>query len=418
MTWKVCLIPLLVLTAKSLAFPESRTVDQSEESDPDVYTSSSEENMSSGKDYIQYNAEELPRNASNGDERLNIEVNLYIRDIEEIDNFKQDVKLQITFRQKWKDHRLKFDEPDSKNYVTLTNPHRIWTPDTFIGNERHGYFHDLLKPNVLIRVYPNGEVLYSTRVTVVVKCVMDFHKYPFDRQECSTVFASYGYTTSEIAYSWRTEEPVTVSKNRDIPPFELDRYYTDKCGPVQTQTGSYDCLRVSLIFKRNAASILVKTYFPAAVFVVLSWLSFWMAPKFVSGRCLVLVTSLVSTTLLYYFMVDSLPPVNYTRSMDIYMWTCVAFIFASILEFMMVVSFSRKQEENQNTKVEPFTIPNAERKEKKRIILNVKDYLASQSPGAWATILDKTSRGIFPLAFAVFVAIYFVQVKRGFEDGE
>lgn len=36
-------------------------------------------------------------------------------------------------------------------------------PDLFFSNEREGHFHDIIVPNVYVRIFPNGAVLYSIR---------------------------------------------------------------------------------------------------------------------------------------------------------------------------------------------------------------------------------------------------------------
>ena len=48
-------------------------------------------------------------------------------------------------------------------YLTMTDSTKVWMPDTFFRNEKIGRFHDILQPNLYVRVYPNGNVLYSIR---------------------------------------------------------------------------------------------------------------------------------------------------------------------------------------------------------------------------------------------------------------
>ena len=48
-------------------------------------------------------------------------------------------------------------------YLTMTDAKKVWMPDTFFRNEKEGRFHDILVPNVYIRIFPNGDVLYSIR---------------------------------------------------------------------------------------------------------------------------------------------------------------------------------------------------------------------------------------------------------------
>ena len=48
-------------------------------------------------------------------------------------------------------------------YLTMTDPDKVWMPDTFFQNEKTGHFHNIIVPNVYIRIYPEGKVLYSIR---------------------------------------------------------------------------------------------------------------------------------------------------------------------------------------------------------------------------------------------------------------
>ena len=48
-------------------------------------------------------------------------------------------------------------------YLTMTDASRVWMPDTFFRNEKEGQFHRIIQPNLYIRVYPYGDILYSIR---------------------------------------------------------------------------------------------------------------------------------------------------------------------------------------------------------------------------------------------------------------
>ena len=44
-------------------------------------------------------------------------------------------------------------------------------PDTFFRNEKEGKFHNIIQPNLYVRVFPNGDVLYSIRVRTSLFCL-------------------------------------------------------------------------------------------------------------------------------------------------------------------------------------------------------------------------------------------------------
>ena len=57
-------------------------------------------------------------------------------------------------------------------YLTMTDASKVWMPDTFFRNEKIGRFHTILTPNLYVRVFPNGDVLYSIRWVVNSKSLL------------------------------------------------------------------------------------------------------------------------------------------------------------------------------------------------------------------------------------------------------
>lgn len=80
--------------------------------------------------------------------------------------------------------------PGRLKYLTLTEANRVWMPDLFFANEKEGHFHNIIMPNVYIRIFPNGSVLYSIRISLTLACPMNLKLYPLDRQTCSLRMAS------------------------------------------------------------------------------------------------------------------------------------------------------------------------------------------------------------------------------------
>ena len=120
-----------------------------------------------------------------------VRVNIYVRSISRIDDVTMEYSVQITFREQWRDDRLVYDDMDGHiRYLTLTDPEKIWKPDLFFSNEKEGHFHDIIMPNVLLRIHPDGAVLYSIRISLVLACPMDLKYYPLDKQTCSIKMAS------------------------------------------------------------------------------------------------------------------------------------------------------------------------------------------------------------------------------------
>ena len=60
-------------------------------------------------------------------------------------------------------HSVFLAPPGRMKYLTLNDPSKVWMPDLFFSNEREGHFHNIIVPNVYVRIFPHGWVLYSIR---------------------------------------------------------------------------------------------------------------------------------------------------------------------------------------------------------------------------------------------------------------
>ncbi|XP_022258788.1 glutamate-gated chloride channel-like [Limulus polyphemus] len=272
-----------------------------------------------------------------------VKVNIYIRSISKIDDVVMEYSVQMTFRESWWDERLMFNDMGGQMaYLTLTDPDKIWKPDLFFANEKEGHFHKIIMPNVLLRIYPNGKVLYSIRISLVLSCPMNLKYYPLDKQTCSIIMASYGYTTEDLMFEWKEGDPVQITKNLHLPRFTLEKYLTDYC-TSKTNTGEYSCLKVDLVFKREFSYYLIQIYIPCCMLVIVSWVSFWLDQNAIPARVSLGVTTLLTMATQTSGINASLPPVSYTKAIDVWTGVCLTFVFGALLEFALVNYASRSQ---------------------------------------------------------------------------
>ncbi|CDQ70951.1 unnamed protein product [Oncorhynchus mykiss] len=61
----------------------------------------------------------------------------------------------------------------------------IWKPDLFFANEKGANFHEVTTDNKLLRIFQDGSVLYSIRLTLILSCPMDLKNFPMDIQTCT-----------------------------------------------------------------------------------------------------------------------------------------------------------------------------------------------------------------------------------------
>lgn len=288
-----------------------------------------------------------PSGLNSTDAATSVAVNIFVRSFSSIDDVKMEYSFQITLRQQWNDGRLSFKKKlfgmeDKIRYLTMTDSSKVWMPDTFFRNEKIGRFHNILQPNLYVRVFPNGDVLYSIRVSLTCACSMHLALFPLDKQTCNLDVASYGWTTNDLVYMWKTGgSPVQLTANLSLPGgFKLDNHTSLKCDVV-TATGSYSCLRVELVFARQLSFFIFTIYIPCFMIVIVSWMSFWIDHKAVPARVALGVTTLLAMSTTQASINSSLPPVAYTKAIDVWSGVCVTFVFGALLEYALVNYASR-----------------------------------------------------------------------------
>ena len=123
---------------------------------------------------------------------------------------------------------------------------------------------------------------------------------------------------------------------------------------METSTGVYSCLSVDMQFKRqvnmlminisNTAHFLifqlsyyvVTIYIPTFMIVCVSWMSFWLDHKSAPARVSLTITTLLAMSTTTSSINSSLPPVAYTKAIDVWSNMCVSFVFLALLEYALV----------------------------------------------------------------------------------
>ena len=105
--------------------------------------------------------------------------------------------------------------------------------------------------------------------------------------------------------------------------------------------GEYSCLLVDLIFKREFSYYLIQIYIPCCMLVIVSWVSFWLDPNAIPARVSLGVTTLLTMATQISGINASLPPVSYTKAIDVWTGSCLTFVFGALLEFALVNYASR-----------------------------------------------------------------------------
>ncbi|XP_005996916.1 gamma-aminobutyric acid receptor subunit beta-2a isoform X1 [Latimeria chalumnae] len=264
-------------------------------------------------------------------------MNIDIASIDMVSEVNMDYTLTMYFQQAWRDKRLSYSEIPLN--LTLDNrvADQLWVPDTYFLNDKKSFVHGVTVKNRMIRLHPDGTVLYGLRITTTAACMMDLRRYPLDEQNCTLEIESYGYTTDDIEFYWRggDDNAVTGVDRIELPQFSIVDYKL-LSKKVVFATGSYPRLSLSFKLKRNIGYFILQTYMPSILITILSWVSFWINYDASAARVALGITTVLTMTTINTHLRETLPKIPYVKAIDMYLMGCFVFVFMALLEYALV----------------------------------------------------------------------------------
>ncbi|XP_061196439.1 acetylcholine receptor subunit alpha-L1-like [Saccostrea echinata] len=158
-----------------------------------------------------------------------------LRDIVEIDEKQQLIRLKIWIRLGWKDCMLQWDPSSYQNKTELVVPYsRIWIPDITLyegvsdeGNMPH---MDVYRASIK----HTGNVMYMYPSIVTIACKFNVAYFPFDHQMCSMKIGSWIYSAKNI-------EMKSIREDVDISSFRTHNEWDIVGTAAVTHNAHYGC---------------------------------------------------------------------------------------------------------------------------------------------------------------------------------
>ncbi|XP_058886355.1 gamma-aminobutyric acid receptor subunit beta-3 isoform X2 [Acipenser ruthenus] len=259
-----------------------------------------------------------------------------VANIDMVSEVNMDYTLTMYFQQYWRDKRLAYSGIPLN--LTLDNrvADQLWVPDTYFLNDKKSFVHGVTVKNRMIRLHPDGAVLYGLRITTTAACMMDLRRYPLDEQNCTLEIESYGYTTDDIGFYWRGGDSAVTGVGRiELPQFSIVEYRLVSRNVVFA-TGAYPRLSLSFKLKRNIGYFILQTYMPSILITILSWVSFWINYDASAARVALGITTVLTMTTINTHLRETLPKIPYVKAIDMYLMGCFVFVFLALLEYAFV----------------------------------------------------------------------------------
>ncbi|XP_066097300.1 gamma-aminobutyric acid receptor subunit rho-3 [Saccopteryx bilineata] len=276
-------------------------------------------------------------------------IDVQIESIDSISEVNMDFTMTFYLRHYWKDERLSF--PSTTNN-SMTFDHRlirkIWVPDIFFVHSKRSFIHDTTVENVMLRIRPDGNVLFSLRITVSAMCFMDFSRFPLDTQNCSLELESYAYTEEDLMLYWKHgNRSLTTDEHISLSQFFVEEFSASSGVAFYSSTGWYNRLFINFVLRRHIFFFVLQTYFPAMLMVILSWVSFWIDRRAVPARVSLGITTVLTMSTIVSGVSASTPQVSYVKAVDVYLWVSSLFVFLSVIEYAAVNYLTTAEELEQ-----------------------------------------------------------------------
>ncbi|XP_076324653.1 glutamate-gated chloride channel-like isoform X6 [Tachypleus tridentatus] len=206
-------------------------------------------------------------------------------------------EVEFLLHQVWEDPRLKYNNGGRHKILNaLTHAEKIWIPETYFI--KHGDFkYPLVPVHITLRVTPEGIIQYTQRREMVLNCQGNLRIFPFDNPKC----------------------------------------------PFAYESDEYSCLKVLLVFTRDKSFYFSTVFVPGIILVSSSFISFWLDINAVPARVMIGVTTMLNFCTTTNSFRSTLPVVSSITAMNMWDGVCMFFIYASMLEFIVVNYLYRKR---------------------------------------------------------------------------
>ncbi|KAM7313709.1 glycine receptor subunit alpha-2 [Ixodes scapularis] len=330
---------------------------------------------------------------------------------------RQDYGLDAYLEQSWLDPRLNLlrfgiNETLMLSGETLTA--RLWKPDLFFVNAKDAAIHSITAPNELVKIDPDGTVLYGVRVRLKLSCRMDFRLFPLDKQRCPMIIRPYAQKTGQTRISWARRNPLTLEFEIQMEEFHLIEFHTGAY-EEKRQLGSFSCLNATFVLYRRIHYHLIQSYFPTCLAVFISWVAFYITIHLPQIRFALGVVTLFTVLSIASSIRATMPRVTYVKVIDVWITACIIFIFAELAETTLVNYLIRVRLRPAVMRRVDFGITNLIHQI--RYGYPTDDFLLKMDTSSKlelhrnvkrAEAIDRASRYLFPLCFAFFNLVYWL----------
>jgi hypothetical protein len=277
-----------------------------------------------------------------------VSVGVFVSDVNAVTEQEETFEFEGILTAAWRDSRLAFDPgetgPGEKVYQGAYQFAEVfdgWWPQLFLANES-GQFET---QSVLVRVAPDGRVVWTQEFNAVAEMPMQLRRFPFDRQRFEAIFELLGFGPERVVL---VADPATTGVMERAPSIAQwalrDVETSTREGRAVYDDGRAAALSqlvVTLDMAREPGHLLRVVVVPLVVLVFLTFTVFWMDRESLGDRMDISFIGILSVVAYQIVVSDHMPAIAYFTMMHGFLYSTYLLLTAGVVVNLVVAKLDR-----------------------------------------------------------------------------
>ena len=270
--------------------------------------------------------------------------NFKLREILEVDENQERMKLSLYFEVGWMDNRIQTSNWPLKNASEISiDPNclqdKFWTPRLEIYSLDKYEAGRVFKAMSSASIDRRKWIYYEERAVVDLFCKMSFKRYPLDDQKCQFVVGPYDNNIDGI--SCNTTSRYTWNKKMYDVTKQASTNFHLSLSPIHPKSEiisgeEYQMCGFEVTASRPVWKYIVQAYIPSTMVVLITWIGF-LSTENRANRVNNLLLSILAMINLYNSQKSLEPPSTDVNALDWYFMGCNAFAILPLIPHMVMV---------------------------------------------------------------------------------
>ncbi|XP_036197864.1 acetylcholine receptor subunit beta isoform X2 [Myotis myotis] len=281
-------------------------------------------------------------------DRVGVSIGLQLAQLISLNEKDEEMSTKVYLDLEWNDYRLSWDPAEYEGIDLLRiTAGSVWLPDVVLLNNNDGNFDVALDINVVVT--SDGSVRWKPPGNYRSSCSIQVTYFPFDWQNCTMVFRSYSYDSSEVSLhtgvglDGQERQEVDIHEGTFIENGQWEiihkpsRLIQPPGDPRGAGEGQHQEVTFYLIIRRRPLFYLVNVIAPCILITLLAIFVFYLPPD--AGEKMGLsIFALLTLTVFLLLLADKVPETSLAVPIIIkyLMFTMVLVTFSVILSVVVL----------------------------------------------------------------------------------